>query len=79
MVYREENDLIPVTSALGSGAQIVGGLIGYDILRYLLGAPMESAGRSVTVDFFGMSITKAERTPHSDCPVCGALAPAGRG
>lgn len=76
MVYREEHDLIPATSALGFGAQIVGGLIGYDVLRHLLGAPMESAGRSVTVDFFSVAIAKTERPPFLNCPVCGIPAPA---
>lgn len=72
MVYREDNDLIPATSALGFGAQIVGGLVGYDVLRHLLGEPMESAGSFVAIDFFTMTTLKTERPPHPECQVCPA-------
>jgi molybdopterin/thiamine biosynthesis adenylyltransferase len=69
-IYRQNNDVIPGTSALGSAAQIIAGLIGYDVLRHLLGWPMESAGNAITVDFFNMAITKEERPQHPECPIC---------
>lgn len=75
LTYREEHDLIPATSALGFGAQVIGGLLGFDILRHLLGASMTSAGHVIAVDFFRMSMTRTERPAHSECPVCRLTSP----
>lgn len=74
LTYREEQDLIPATSAISFGAQVIGGLMGFDILRHLLGASMVSAGHIIAVDFFKMLMTRDERPSHPDCTVC-QLAP----
>lgn len=81
LLYRERQDVIPATSALGFGAQVVGGLIGYDILSHLLGGSMTSAGCLITVDFFKMVTTSSHRPNHPNCPVCGVVSkqPEGQG
>lgn len=72
MAYREEHDLIPATSALAFGVQIIAGMIGYDSVRHFLGWPMESAGRFIHIDFFGLMMRRSERPSHQHCPICAA-------
>lgn len=64
---REQDDLIPLTSALGFGAQIIAGLIGLDILHYLVGLPVRSADRRLYVDFNSLTIDEREQPPHPAC------------
>jgi molybdopterin/thiamine biosynthesis adenylyltransferase len=65
--YREEHDLLPATSALSFGVQIVAGLMGYDILHHLLGLPVATAGRIVAVDFATLAMTTSDRPRHPEC------------
>jgi molybdopterin-synthase adenylyltransferase len=71
--YCERNDLNPATTAIGFGAQIVAGLIGYDIARFLLGEEMAAAGRLLSIDFTRSTISQTDRPRHPHCPVCGSL------
>jgi hypothetical protein len=68
--YREAHDLIPATSALSFGVQIVAGLVGYDVLHHLVGLPLALAGRIVAVDFATFAVTSTERPRHPDCGFC---------
>lgn len=69
--HREAHDLLPATSALSFGVQIVAGLMGYDALHHLLGLPLATAGRVVAIDFATLAMTTADRPPHPDCDWCG--------
>ena len=71
--YREQNDLIPATSAFSYGAMIIGGMITADVIRHLVRWPMASAGRLVVLDFATLTTTVSEKPPHPDCPICGHL------
>jgi molybdopterin/thiamine biosynthesis adenylyltransferase len=69
--YRETYDIIPATSALSCGAQIVAGFMGYDILHSLLNRPMASAGQIISIDFATLGVNCTQRPPHPACPICG--------
>ncbi|MEV0561419.1 ThiF family adenylyltransferase [Dactylosporangium sp. NPDC050588] len=65
---REAEDILPLTSALGFGAQTVAGLIGYDIYHHLIGLTVRSAGVWLRIDFGTFTV---DETPQPVHPACG--------
>ncbi|MGN7743658.1 ThiF family adenylyltransferase [Pseudomonas sp. 22526] len=70
--YREQHDLIPATSAFSHCAMTVGGMMSADIVRHLVGWPMSSAGKLVTIDFATLQTTIIDKPQHPACTVCSA-------
>lgn len=68
--YREQHDLIPATSAFSYSAMAVAGMMTSEVVRYLVGLPMATAGRLVVLDFTTLATTITEKPAHPDCPVC---------
>jgi molybdopterin/thiamine biosynthesis adenylyltransferase len=71
--YREQNDLIPATSAFSYGAMVIGGMIASDVIRHLVKWPMASAGRLVVLDFKTLTTNVSAKPAHPECPVCAHL------
>jgi molybdopterin/thiamine biosynthesis adenylyltransferase len=71
-LQRQRADILPLTSALGVGAQIVGGLIGYDVYHYLIGQPVRSAGVRRHIDFDLLTIEDRPQLNHPECG-CGSV------
>ncbi|RAW93685.1 ThiF family adenylyltransferase [Photorhabdus laumondii] len=68
--WREEHDFIPATSAFSYSAMIVGGMMSADIIRKLVGWPMISAGKLVTISFTTLQTNVADKPQHPDCELC---------
>ncbi|HDS5592970.1 TPA: ThiF family adenylyltransferase [Enterobacter hormaechei subsp. xiangfangensis] len=69
-VWREKHDLIPATSAFSHSAMIVGGMMSADIIRQLVGWPMISSGKLITVSFTTLQTTVTDKPPHPECEYC---------
>jgi molybdopterin-synthase adenylyltransferase len=70
--YRETHDLIAATSALGVTAMTIGALTASEIIRFLIGWPVASAGRTILLDFSTLKQTEYDKPRHPGCPICGA-------
>jgi molybdopterin-synthase adenylyltransferase len=64
---RAADDIMPLTSALGAGAQVISGLIGLDVFHHLVGLPVRSAGAWLRVDFRTLRIDEHPLPIHPDC------------
>ncbi|MGV7962672.1 ThiF family adenylyltransferase [Photorhabdus tasmaniensis] len=68
--WREKHDLIPATSAFSHSAMIVGGMMSADIVRKLVGWPMISVGKLITVSFTTLETTVIDKPQHPECELC---------
>ncbi|QJT82558.1 ThiF family adenylyltransferase [Kosakonia sp. MUSA4] len=69
-LWREEHDLIPATSAFSHSAMIIGGMMSADIIRKLVGWPMISSGKLVSISFTTLETNVTEKPQHPLCECC---------
>ncbi|WLO87366.1 ThiF family adenylyltransferase (plasmid) [Pantoea agglomerans] len=69
-LWREKHDLIPATSAFSHSAMIIGGMMSADIIRNLVGWPMISSGKLVSISFTTLETNVTEKPQHPSCECC---------